>query len=130
MIWILAISVGCIEEQEPAPIIHIGLAEDTASAIASCDMSTKGEGTSICYVHVAQELEDESLCALIDDEPYRERCIWGVARVVQDPTLCKKISRPIINNLCIAIANNDRSSCSSFKGEGERITCIRWTDKG
>ena len=69
VILILAITVGCIEDQEPASIIHLGLAEDAASAIASCDMSTKGEGTSICYVNAAQELEDESLCDLIDDEP-------------------------------------------------------------
>lgn len=109
-----------------------------------CDMIQNYDKKANCFQHVAAELEDIKICEKIDpchskyhlkdvgivcDRYRQESCFCGVAKKMQDPEVCKMISKGSIyrDNCFLAVAKEkeDIKICEEIEYSVIKDKCVR-----
>src|SRR3989344_9429339 len=76
-----------------------------------------GFSKSKCYILLAKEKEDISICENIADKPLLESCYGSVAEAKGDVSICQMISDKEIKDTCylqVAYKNKDYSICDNY----------------
>lgn len=93
-----------------------------------CLTATDTLTRDLCYVGMAGELADITICEQISNPATKENCRAAVAYTKQDETLCATVQNATTQAMCyqqVAIAKNDPTVCDKIQNNPDMVTVCK-----